>query len=504
MRTRVLLYYLFFLFYLNLYGQKNQTITSPLSTTAFDSLVIGNLNFMVLGEDNVKQGLSYEYKESTSELNLSGKLLSKERFIMTLDGKFAIDNGAFVFDESDGSKKGNLTLNFFFNLPWNTKFYKILNADNPEEIDSRRAMFQNKIQTMALADSIYYKIMEYEVIMKKLKFPYVPISDKKFEKQRALLDKIHTSNYDYNPDNYDVKENKDRLFKMLKQYYKKGELVDFDALLAALQKETKDTYQILDNNKNNVDTYNVYDNFKIEKFLKDYQAAYSKLEKYCTENNSLEIATFKKYWTGERSNYMGISPYYERQGFDIYNSSPLTTIGFKDRFEEVRSDLYGVNFSINHIRLFKSRAFYMIRLLGAIGRANNFTEYDKNDYRYTTSTENSNGIPIEVVKTKTGYLNKEGRSYQYGFFNSINLETYFCPVAVAGLYGKIGYSKNNALLQDEAYPLETGILINLKSKDKKNIVAVQLFMSRQNLNVHPDDDMNFGLKVGLPINISRD
>ncbi|WP_291127549.1 hypothetical protein [Flavobacterium sp. UBA7682] len=481
-------------------------VEAPLSSTAFDSLIIGELNFMVLGDDNVKQGISYEYKENNTELNLSGKLHSTDLFIMTVDGKFSIDSGAFIFDETDGSKKGKLTLNFFFNLPWNSKFYRTLDESKPNEIDSRRAMIQNKVQSMALADSIHYKIKDFEAILGTLKIPHVSIKSKKFDRQRAMLDKTHTVPYDYTAADYNnITANKERLLKRLKVYYKKGGISDFDVLIDTLNKEpVKETYQILDNDDNVVDSFTIAKIFKLEKLLKDYQESYARLENYTTENNKLEIATFKKYWIGARSWYAGVSPFYERQGFDIYNPNlPSTTI-FKDRFNQINSDLYGVGLSLNHVRVFKNRSFYIIRLLNAIGRSNNFAEYDKKDYSFTSSSENVNGIPIEVTKVKTGYINKAGRNYEYGTFTNLNLELYVAPIPVAGVFGKIGYSKNDALLKEETYPFETGILINLKSKDKKNIVAIQLFMSRLNLNEHPDDDMNFGLKIGLPINISKD
>ncbi len=493
------------LFNLTLFAQTIQ-IETPLSQTAFDSLIMGELNFMVLGEDNVKQGVSYEYKENNTELNLSGKLLSTEKFIMTVDGKFSVDSGAFIFDETDGSKKGKLTLNFFFNLPFNSKFYRILDATEPNDMDSRRAMLQSRVQSMAMADSIYYKIMDYEVILNDLGLPYVPIGNAKFAEQRTLLNNLHGSAYDYQIANYDVtgNTNNNRLVNRLKQYYRSGALVNFNALLAAMRAEPlRKSYVILDNHGNVVDTYPVATAFKLEKFLKDYQDLYAKLETYKTENNKLEIATFKKYWTGARSWYAGVSPFYERQGFDVYNPNALPTVSFKERFNEVRSDLYGVSLGLNHVRLLKNKGFYIVRVLNSLGRSNNFTEYDKNDYSYTTSTENSNGIPIEVTKTKTGYINKENRNYEYGLFTNVNLEVYYAPIPVAGIFGKIGYSKNDALLKEEAYPLETGIILNLKSKEKKNIVAIQLFMSRMNLNEHPDDDMNFGLKIGLPISIAR-
>lgn len=499
---------LFMLVLLNVFLLQSQNIRvkTPLSSTAFDSLIIGELNFMVLGDDNVKQGISYEYKENNSELNVSGKLYSKNSFIMTVDGKFSVDNGAFIFDETDGSKKGKLTTNFFFTFGGNSKSYSIA-GNTPNDLDSRRAMLQNKIQSRAMADSIYYNIMDCQAILGLLGIHYVSITKSKFKEQRELLTKIaDIKTYNFTLSAY-TSDNKERLLKKLRNYYKRHPaIVNYDALVGLLDQEVKQAYDIM-YTKNNAEatltTYKIPANFKIEKLLKDYQEAYTKLENYSTENNKLEIPIFKKYWTASKSNFFGVSPFYERQGFDIYTPTADTTVTFKNRFTEIRSDLFGINVSWNYICMWKSKSFLLIRPMIALGRSNNFTEYDKNEYSYTSSSENVNGVPINVTKTKTGYLNKEGRPYEYGTFTNSNLEIYFAPIPVAGIFGKIGYLKNDALLQEEAYPLETGILINLKSKDKKNIIAIQLFMSRLNLNVHPDDDMNFGLKIGLPITIAK-
>ncbi|MDI9258191.1 hypothetical protein [Flavobacterium sedimenticola] len=508
MRTRLLIFYLLTNCLIG-YCQEKKSISvkKPLSTTAFDSLIIGELNFMVLGDDNVKQGISYEYKEDNTELNASGKLYSKNSFIMTLDGKFSVNSGAFIFDESDGSKKGKLTTNFFFSLGGNSKFFSVEHLDIPNDIDTQRALIQNKIQSRALADSVYYGIMEAEIIMELFDLPHVSIDKDSFRKQKDLLNKIaEIKTYEFNTTAFTTK-NKDRLLKKLRKYYKmKPEIVDYDALVNILNKENKVKYDLIIE-KNHVEkiikTCDIPENFKIEKLLTDYEVAYSKLENYESENNKLEIATFKKYWTASQTNYFGVSPFYERQSFDIYNQNAENTISFKNRFQEIRSDLFGINIGWNYLFLWKNKSFVLIRPSIGLGRSNNFVEYDKNDYSFTYSSENVNGVPIEVNKTRTGYINKNNRNYEYGTFTNFNLELYYAPINIAGLFTKIGYSKNDALLNKEAYPLESGILINLKSKDKKNIVAIQLFMSRLNLNEHPDDDMNFGLKIGLPINISK-
>lgn len=487
-----------------------QEIERPLSSAAFDSLVIGDLNFMVLGDDNIKQGLSYEYKEDNTELTLSGNLWSKNGFIMTLDGKFAVESGAFIFDKDDGSKKGKLNLNLFitgFGI-LNSKYYSISKNNNVNDIDTQRAMLKNDFDRVTLSDSVYKNIMIYESIARMMKIPCVSANHPDYRKQRVSLNNSHLVAFDYNLANFEaVQGNVDEILAVIKKKYYDGltstTLSGAKGELSGLVDRVHKKITIVENGADVILHDNTYSKkVKVAAFLKDYAKVYDKFVNFRSENNKMEIANFKKFWTAEKSNYFGISPFYERQGFDIYTPTTDISVAFKDRFKEIRSDLFGVNFSYNFIYVSRKKSFIILRLLNSVGRSNNFGEYSKKDYSFTTNVSDINGSPIQVTEKKTGYSNDKSRSYEYGMCTQTNFEAYL-SFPVAGVYGKIGYSNNDALLDRETYPLEAGVIINLKSKDKKNIVAVQLFMSRQNLNTHPDEDMNFGLKVGLPINLRR-
>ena len=101
--------------------------------------------------------------------------------------------------------------------------------------------------------------------------------------------------------------------------------------------------------------------------------------------------------------------------------------------------------------------------------------------------------------------------YEYGTSNSVKLETYYYPFNIPiGLFGILSYEYINfSRLKDvqdkELSPMRLGVLFNLKNKEKdKPLVTIQAFLDRTDLSLSPngrDNDLRFGLGVGLPINI---
>lgn len=481
------------------YSQAQRLIDKPLSSAAFDSLVVGNLNYMVLGDNNKKEGVAFEYKEDRTELTLSGQLWSKNGFIMTVDGKFAISSSAFIFDNNNASKKGKLSLNFFFNgvKYVNSKNFKT--GYDADGMDTKRAMIKNDFDRRAMAQKLYQSIMEYEVIMHTFDIPFVRIQDEKFDRQRVLLG-IADSEYEIG--SYS-NANEAAIVKKIKKYSPTIVATTLAGVASEVKRTNGETLTI-----ENKDDKKIYEKtlpkdvntFKIDKLLDDYQKAYDSLVNYSTNNNTMEIANFKKHWTSERHNYFGVSPFYERQAFDIYTPTLDNSVEFANRFEDIKTDLYGLNYSYNFVYI-RKQWFLIIRHTAAAGRSNNFTDYSNKEYSFSTLEGNVNSVPIITTEKVNGYMNKENKPYTYGTFTESGIEVYFSS-PIAGIFGRLGYKNNSALINRETYPLEAGVMINLKS-DKKNIVAVQLFMSRENLKVHPDENLFFGLKVGLPINISK-
>ena len=507
MKTKITILLLFFIQQMN----SQIRIDRPVSSVAFDSLIIRDLNFMVLGDENIKQGISYEYKNDNAELSLSGNLYNKKGRIITIDGKFATDNSVFIFDSTDGSKKGKLTVNLFLNgfKTLNAKNYYLsddANISTPfiiENVETRQAIVKNHIDRIELAKATYTSIMQMEYLMDLLRLSYTSINDNEYRDLRILLDR-HSgiiTGFDYSLVNFKGEaSNQAALIAKVKEYNAGLRSTTMANLELEVQGLPVTTYQLINNNNRIVHQSSVPTGFKVNNLIRDYTAALKKLEDYPSELAKSESANMKKHWTKHFTNYFGVSPFYERQGIDIYLPTADNSISFKDRFYEVRSDSYGLALNWNFVTLWKDNSFFIVRVLGGISRSNNFIEYKKKEYKFTTSTDSINGIPIENSTIQAGYTNSENREFKYGFTRESSLEVY-AALPIFGIFGKVGVRDNNALAALESYPLETGIMLNFKSKDKKNIIALQFLMRRENLKTHPDDDMNFGVRIGLPINL---
>lgn len=484
------------------------TLKNPLNKSAFNKNIMQDINFMVLGENNAKQGFAYEYDEKKTELSLSGALISKKYFLATVDGSFSVDEGAFIFDNKDGgSKKGSLSLNLFA-PSWfgNGKFYPAV-KDNVDSGKANRARYLNylteKELTQKVADTLRILnniLVDLELPKSEIKEGWYGIFGGKLEVLNVMKTLKQFPDHVKKP--IEEADKKD-LLKFLEKYYKNpdpnAKYPDYDALLAAV-KSGKQTILVIKGRNEQSLEIKVPEGLDLAKLFKDYDRILVRAENIEEEVNDKQIKLFKDIWTIEYNTYFGLSPYYERESLDIYNSdSSIQT--FADRFNDTNGDLYGIKASFNHVATTRSGAFLMFRALADFGRASNFKDFSKKDFIYNTNPESIDTGTMVEEKKKTGYFTKDGAPYSYGFLQKYSTELYISS-KVIGAYAKIGYSKNEALVKKETLPFETGFMINVKS-EKKSVVSILLFVSRDDLKVHPDLDTNFGFKVGLPINIRK-
>jgi hypothetical protein len=495
------------------YGQNAKspapdTLKNPLNKAAFHKNIMQDINFMVLGDNNAKQGFAYEYDEKKTELSLSGALISKKYFLATVDGSFSVDEGAFIFDNKDGgSKKGSLSLNLFAPA-WfgNGKLYPAV-KDNVDSGKANRARYLNYITQKELTKKVADTLKILNTIFKDLNLPQSSLQKGWFG---LFGGKLETNNImktvNWFPDYVKkplVETDKKELLKTLEKYYKNpdrdAKYDDYESLLAAV-KNANQTPLVIKGRGSETLTISVPEGLDLEKLFKDYDKILTRAENIEEEVNDKQIKIFKDIWSIEYNTYFGLSTYYERESIDIYNSD-IAIQTFSDRFADTKGDLYGLKLSFNHVATTKLGAFLMFRALADFGRASNFTDFDKKDFVYNTNPEVIGSGTILEEKKKTGYFTKDGAPYSYGFLQKYSTELYISS-KVLGAYAKLGYSKNEALVKKETLPFETGIMINVKS-EKKNVVSIIFFVAREDLKVHPELDTNFGLKVGLPINIKK-
>lgn len=502
MKTKILKSFFFLLLFLHGFFSYSQEVGDPLNQDAFDKNIMQDINFMVLGNNNLKQGVSYEYDEKRTELSLTGALANRKSYILTIDGAFSVDDGVFVFDNKDGSTKGTAGLNLFIPA-WfgNGKFYPATSGDiNSGKVN--RARHLNRLIEIELPEKVLDTFMTLDAIMGNFKFPQSEITQEdgglfggKLDRQNNLkmVNSLHSKK---------TLPSKDRLLKALLKYYNNPDpeikYTDYDTLLKALNKADQTTVTI--QGRDGSITYNVPEGLDIEALFNDYDKIVERAKNIDEEISDKQIKKFKGIWTFEYNTYFGISPYYERESLTTYDSNSTAT-ELADRFTDKRGDLYGLSLTANNVWRSKKGAFAMIRGLVTFGRDSNFKDFEKKDYIYNSLPEPiGTGTIIEEQK-KTGYYTAHNTTYGYGLLQKYSAEIYLSS-KVVGLYGKFGYSKNEARYKKEVLPLETGLMINLQS-EKKNVVSILLFVAREDLNVHPDKDTNFGFKIGLPINIKK-
>ena len=485
---------------LNCFAQDTIKIPNPLTKDAFDKNIMQDINFMVLGDNNPKQGFSYEYDEKRTELSLSGLLVNFKSSILTIDGSFSVDDGSYIFDNKDGSTKASVSLNYFVPACFgNSKRYagaddKTISNRN-RSYKTNRARNINYLTEKELPKKLLDSFAVLDAIIKEFKFPGYTLED---NEKSDLLKNLKASDPD-----------KKLLLKKLLKYYKKPvkeEDKDYDKLVALLHSakyqmiwiENKCSKKEKEQSKCISNSYNVPEGFDVETLFNDYDKAVGRLENLDEEVYDKQIKDFHELWISERNTYFGLSTNYQRESLAIYNG---TAVDFPTRFVDTKGDLFGITGSFNTVKRYKMGFFYIFRGLATFGRGSNFKDFDKKEYVYVSSPEVLGNGTITEEQKKTGYYNKKQIPYDYGFAQKYETE-FYAAYKFVGLYGKIGYAKNDALFKTETVPFETGLIINVQS-EKKNVVSILLFVAREDLKVHPDLDTNFGFKIGLPINIRK-
>ena len=116
-----------------------------------------------------------------------------------------------------------------------------------------------------------------------------------------------------------------------------------------------------------------------------------------------------------------------------------------------------------------------------------------------------------LVQVALKMLLQGGNIYEYGLGASVNIDLYLFPsedvplgVFLEFAHEYIDFKDDKDIDDIQLTPLRLGLLYNLKNKEEdKPIVTVSLFMDRTDLSLSPngsDNDLRFGLGVGIPIN----
>ncbi|WP_282031756.1 hypothetical protein [Winogradskyella eximia] len=495
------------------------------ANSTFDKLMMQDLNFLVNGENTPSQGLAIEIKDNEKTLSLKGLLIQEEKFVITLDGTFAVDDGVYFFDEKGGSKTSDFTVNVF--IPTGgSRWYDLAKTSTK----TQRTLLHNKINKEYILNTYAITLKRLQSIMEHTQLPVEDLG--------TIIDKekYKTLWKDYPLIKKFIKEGKVEVNKKLLETHK---LIDNDAIV--LKERTYSILNIEDKKEKNsrkkvYDTIIKPDPFKINntikyandagdsivsvinipKLLRDYETNLEALDSIATKIQTDEITQASKVWNSKSIWYMNVSPFYKRENKDvlIYDTSIEDYDTFKD---DINGDLFGGSIGINYYKQWKKSSFIYVSGQVKMARASNFSNFNKK--RTLSFTDNALGGEdngINLVQEDVLYINSNlEEKYAYGFLNEFRGEIYLTYKGI-GLFTQVGYlnksfKKEKDIDRIETYPFRIGALINLKNKDKtKNLTTLQLFVDRSDLSIDPTPsapdqagDWRVGFKLGLPISLKN-
>jgi|GEM_PF-2160951 len=480
--------------FFNIQAQNELILEEPeelVSAAAYNKMVAQNFSYLLLSENSPQQGISAIINDKGSNIKINGLLYNGAPGILTMEADLTSTNGIYFFDEEKGGQQAKISFNYYRSwLSW-SGYSK---PDHLKSTTNRLAILELILEAKSKHDK-YLSILidtlnvgnEFKELESDLKTSNAKIYEELKNLDQAFTNVQNAGGFDSLPS---------RKVDTKKLKLKQPETLSF--------KENSTTYTIDSTGYN------------ISKLLSAYQAnetyILNKLEEDLID---LELKSAESQWTSKHNTFMGVTPFYKRESFRRFNLDP--TQSFSNMFTDTKGDLYGITFSINYnyerkknygFKIFPRRLF--IKASTSAGRASNISSFSNSTLNFTQSLGTDvNGNPIIFTKDDAAFIGDD--RYEYGTSNSFKLETYYYPFNIPiGLFGIISYEYINfSRLKDvkdkELSPMRLGILFNLKNKEKdKPLVTIQTFLDRTDLSLSPngtDNDLRFGLGIGLPINI---
>ena len=465
------------------------------SNLAYNKKITKDFNYLLLGENSPQQGISTTLNDKKSNIKISGLLYSGNSGVLTMEADLSASNGIYYFDQEKGSEQGRVTLNYFKSFKRWSEFNKI------DDLTKTTA-------NLEILDLITKTKNEYEGLRELMQL--IVIYDDKLQQINPIKEDL----------------NEDKILEVLRKITEKHINSDDSKGFYKLKKEKMDTKpyikigegdRVVINPKGNTKEVilNKGGNLKIVKILKDYNAKRKFIIKQLEDSiHKIELAAVKTKWAGNHILFWGVSSFYERQGFKRFTYN--TNQEFNDMFTQERGNVYGLRLSLNYSlekgegsrNIYKPESLF-VRLSATLSRASNISNFKNSTLDITTPLGNDvNGNPISFTNIDNAFIGDA--TYEYGFGRAFSLETYYYPFSIpVGIFGILGYQRINfnrtSIIDDkEIYPFRGGVLFSLTNKEKnKPKVTIQAFVDRTDLNLSAngdDQDLRFGLGVGLPFN----
>lgn len=458
----------------------------------FNTLIKRDLTFLIVGEKNPTQGLDFELNDDKTKITAGG-FLNILNGLMTLEGDLSADDGVYFFND-DGAKKASISFNYFRAFG-GLGGYNIDSNANTQRIYIKKALLK--------ADTLLTIKRDYIFLYQYLRANGIPVEQvKDLDEEFTETNKVNDSKINYSIKKEFLLSN----FQYIKDEYDKkyfnpnggGKTRSVEIYEEDLKEDSDEVLR---------HSFKLKYSLKTLELIEDYQKAKERFDNRNTTMANLNIENSASAWNYRSLKFLSFSGSYSRESLDIYNqNSDADTLS--KRFHDTKGDLFKLNSSFNFYKLFK-RGYYLFFKGGiGVGRASNISSFSKKTFQVSLPIgQLTEDTDITNIQSQEGYTG--ANRYKYGFLKEGTVEVYFGG-KVLGIFSKIGYEKieyNEDGIKDfETYPWRCGLIFNLKSKsDKATSLILQIFVNRENLNLHPkaDDDLNYGLSVGLPINIRK-
>ncbi|RYF20264.1 MAG: hypothetical protein EOO42_12725 [Flavobacteriales bacterium] len=466
---------------------------NPLSPYTFDKFLYEGYNFAILGSSTPSTGLKFETIKPS--VTLSGNLHAKNGLIINLELSAGAKDGLGDIFSKD-------KLNGFFKVSAGFNFLSSNNGATPKS-DTTFMQRQTKLHNKAkLYDSLVNinNGVRKAVIYKTLAHPQL-IANPSSQTFASIYTKLKGASF--------VEKNEKRYLDSIFALYDIQE-TDLDKSILAFVNKWKFLLSnpgALANTASDTTKFMTrYKALHFEQNLKKAQKLYNLAQDTLS---NIEMRYFKNDYNRVKIKWWNFTPAISNSAFHLYDPVAL---GITSRHS------LGLEMKVSYNWLFKYPAYAGKFIYLSFGltpkRMNSLDDID--NFSYKKSTQIKVGTNETLTEEETG--NAYSGNYKNGFGLDIFAEGYWCfskKRFIPGLYGKISYNYGYPLVNDKQIPLEMGLIYNLASNDKdsKNLLSVIPYVGWTNINHSLDyatrtpeslhSKFNFGLKVGVPINIGK-
>lgn len=488
------------------------------SNHTFNKLIFSDLNFLILGDDTPQEGINYEYKDDLSSFKLSGyltklKFKTRDKGFITIDGEFKSKNGIYFFDKEKGGSQAKITGNLFFLINSYRKFDPLYTENNDTsswDIPRQQAYIRANYRKVHLLQDLYSK---YKALAKIAQDANYPIEDLIIKD--SLLAKAEPFLIDHQVE-FDLIEDHEIDLSDYKSKYSIESNYLFENKKKLTGKEKREKKEEVKENNEEFENYEIVEqdvsinktSYDLSKVFTELKKVKNKIDSVAFELEKIETDEAKEIWNSKHIWYMGVSPFYARESLDVFRFDE--SLNTSDQFKSFKKDLYGININVNYFTQNKRNWFnrFYLKLNFELSKASNFNDLPLSNMRVTDSIGKSgDGNLLEVVTEKKAYIGTD--KYLDASKAGVFLDGYCWILNDFGIFSTIGFNRYS-FNEDKTYdndkiPWRLGLMYEFKKLNKPGKIAViQAFLDRNDLQNHPqqkDENIRFGFKIGIPINV---